>query len=43
MGALDATVGTGDMVPANQLYNSIGFSEIYRGHIWRRALPAGQA
>lgn len=43
MGALDATVGTGDMAPASQLYNSIGFSEIYRGYIWRRALPAAQA
>lgn len=38
--ALDATdviVDTGDMIPANRLYDSIGFTEVCRGHIWRKA------
>ncbi len=37
--ALDATdviVDTGDMIPANRLYDSIGFTEICRGHGWRK-------
>ena len=31
------TVETGDMVPANRLYESIGFTEAYRGFEWRKA------
>lgn len=36
MGAIDVTVETGDMVPANALYNSLGFTEMYKGYYWRR-------
>ncbi|MFN2167646.1 MAG: GNAT family N-acetyltransferase [Anaerolineae bacterium] len=36
-GAVDVTVETGDMVPANRLYESIGFTEAYRGFEWRKA------
>jgi GNAT superfamily N-acetyltransferase len=36
LGATDAYVGTGDAVPANQLYESVGFTEAYRGHAWRK-------
>lgn len=36
LGAATCDVETGDMVPANALYRSIGFSEEYRGHLWRR-------
>lgn len=36
LGALDVTVGTGDMVPANRLYESVGFDEVYKGCIWRK-------
>jgi ribosomal protein S18 acetylase RimI-like enzyme len=35
-GATDVVVETGDMVPANRLYSSIGFTEAYHGHHWRR-------
>jgi ribosomal protein S18 acetylase RimI-like enzyme len=38
LGALTATVDTGDMVPANALYDSMGFTEAYRGHYWLRHL-----
>lgn len=38
LGALDATVETGDMIPANRLYDSIGFTETRRGTYWRRVL-----
>ena len=42
LGAASCDVETGDMVPANALYRSIGFSEEYRGHQWRKDLgPAG--
>ena len=34
LGARDAWVGTGDMLPANALYDSMGFTEAYRGHYW---------
>ena len=34
MGAADVTVDTGDMVPANQLYTSMGFTEAYRSSAW---------
>jgi mycothiol synthase len=36
MGAVDATVDTGDMVPANRFYDSMGFTEAYRGFVWQR-------
>jgi GNAT superfamily N-acetyltransferase len=36
MGATDATVETGDMIPANRLYDSIGFCEVCKGHVWRK-------
>ncbi len=35
-GAVDVTVDTGDMVPANRLYTSMGFTEAYKGHYWRK-------
>jgi ribosomal protein S18 acetylase RimI-like enzyme len=38
MGARDATVDTGDMEPANRLYDSLGFTEAYRGYVWRNEL-----
>lgn len=36
LGATDVTVDTGDMIPANRLYDSMGFSEVCRGHVWRK-------
>ncbi len=33
-GASDVVVETGDMIPANLLYNSIGFTEKYTGNYW---------
>jgi GNAT superfamily N-acetyltransferase len=36
LGAADAYVGTGDAVPANRLYESIGFTEAYKGYVWRK-------
>lgn len=35
VGAKDVFVETGSAVPANALYNSIGFTEIYPGRVWR--------
>lgn len=40
IGAVDATVDTGDMVPANRFYDSMGFTEAYRGYAWQRLQPA---
>jgi ribosomal protein S18 acetylase RimI-like enzyme len=37
MGALEATVDTGDMEPANALYDSLGFTEAQRGYTWRKS------
>jgi ribosomal protein S18 acetylase RimI-like enzyme len=37
MGAHNVTVDTGDMEPANRLYDSLGFTEAYRGYVWRKA------
>ena len=37
LGAAEVTVGTGDMVPANRLYESVGFPEVYKGYHWRKA------
>lgn len=36
LGARYAMVDTGDMVPANRLYDTIGFGETHQGHYWRR-------
>ena len=36
LGATDVIVDTGDMIPANRLYDSIGFTEVCRGHTWRK-------
>jgi GNAT superfamily N-acetyltransferase len=36
IGAVDATVDTGDMVPANRFYDSMGFTEAYRGYAWHK-------
>lgn len=36
MGAVDATVDTGAMVPANRFYDSMGFTEAYRGFAWHK-------
>lgn len=36
LGAADVYVGTGDMEAANALYESVGFTEAYRGYIWRK-------
>lgn len=36
MGAVDATVDTGDMIPANRLYDSLGFTEAYQGFSWQK-------
>lgn len=36
LGAVDVSVDTGDMIPANRLYDSIGFTEVYLGHVWRK-------
>jgi len=36
LGAVDVTVDTGDMIPANRLYDSIGFTEVCLGHVWRK-------
>ncbi|MBN1564976.1 MAG: GNAT family N-acetyltransferase, partial [Anaerolineae bacterium] len=34
LGAVDVYVGTGDAIPANRLYDSLGFTEMYKGHGW---------
>lgn len=36
MGTVDVMVGTGDMIPANRLYDSIGFTEAYKDREWRK-------
>jgi mycothiol synthase len=36
LGATAVTVATADMVPANHLYDAVGFSELYRGWVWRK-------
>jgi GNAT superfamily N-acetyltransferase len=37
-GAVDVTVETGDAVPANALYNSLGFTRTEKGYYWRKLL-----
>jgi mycothiol synthase len=39
LGALNCHVETGDMAPANALYEAVGFTESYRGHCWVRSWP----
>ena len=34
VGAISVTVETGDMIPANRLYTSMGFTEMYKGYYW---------
>jgi mycothiol synthase len=36
LGATDVYVGTGDQVPANRLYEAVGFTEAYQGYHWRK-------
>jgi mycothiol synthase len=36
LGAADVYVDTGDAIPANALYEDVGFTEAYRGNIWRK-------
>ncbi len=36
LGATEVTVGTGTMVPANRMYESVGFPEIHKGYHWRK-------
>ena len=36
LGATDLYVGTGDQVAANALYETIGFTEVYKGYYWRK-------
>jgi len=38
LGAADVSVDTGDMIPANRLYDSIGFTEVCLGHVWRKEI-----
>lgn len=38
LGATDAYVGTGSAVAANALYDAAGFTEMYVGYYWRKAL-----
>ncbi|MFZ0548355.1 MAG: N-acetyltransferase [Candidatus Promineifilaceae bacterium] len=38
-GAVDVIVETGDMIPANALYTSLGFTELYKGCYWCRNKP----
>ncbi len=38
LGAVDVTVDTGDMTPANRLYDSLGFTEAHRGFTWRKMI-----
>ena len=36
LGAETACLGTGDMVPANKLYEAVGFTEAYWGSTWKK-------
>jgi hypothetical protein len=40
MGAVEATVDTGDMGSVNALYDSLGFSEAHCGNAWQVLLYA---
>lgn len=36
LGATSVTVETGNMLSANRLYDSLGFSEVCQGYTWRK-------
>lgn len=36
LGVKTAYLDTGDMVPANRLYEAVGFTEAYKGYVWRK-------
>lgn len=36
LGVHTVSVGTGDMLPANSLYDAMGFTEAYRGSLWQK-------
>lgn len=36
LGATAVTVETGSRVPANRLYQAVGFTEEFTGHVWRK-------
>lgn len=38
LGVVDVFVDTGDMLPANRLYDSIGFSEVQKTFAWRKVV-----
>lgn len=38
LGAVDVLVDTGDMIPANRLYDSMGFSEVQKTFAWRKVV-----
>ena len=38
LGAADAYVDSGEKVAANCLYDAVGFTEAYRGYLWRKVL-----
>jgi GNAT superfamily N-acetyltransferase len=38
LGAMHLSVETGDMEAANALYDSIGFSEVYKSYAWKKVL-----
>jgi mycothiol synthase len=38
LGASDVYVGTGDMIPANALYEAVGFTEAYAGYDWVKVM-----
>ncbi len=40
LGAVDVFVDTGDQVAANKLYEVVGFTEAYKGYIWRKLLSS---
>jgi len=40
IGAVAATVDTGDRLPANRFYDSLGFTEAYRGFTWRKMVSS---
>ncbi len=42
LSAADVSVDTGDMIPANRLYDSIGFTEVCLGHVWRKTFGKTQ-
>lgn len=36
LGAIQVTVDTGDMIPANKFYDAMGFTEAYKSHVWKK-------